>query len=119
MLLPLLSGMAYDDVLAQRIHDLLDGVEGVTSRKMFGGLGFMVHGHMAVAAGSGGALMVRADPDDAASWLAEGVEPMEMNGREMQGWLLVAPEVLDSDADLRVWVDRGVAHVATLPAKQS
>ena len=56
--------MAYDEVLAQRIHDLLDGEPGLTSRKMFGGLGFMLDGHMAVAAGSGGSLMVRADPAD-------------------------------------------------------
>ena len=111
--------MAYDEMLAQRVHDLLDGVEGVTSRKMFGGLGFMVHGHMAVAAGSGGALMVRADPDDAASWLAEGVEPMEMNGRQMPGWLLVAADAVGLDEELRVWVDRGVGYVATLPAKQT
>lgn len=110
--------MAYDEVLAQRIRDHLDGVEGVTSRKMFGGLGFMVHGHMAVAAGSQGSLMVRADPGEAASWLADGgVEPMEMNGRSMKGWLLVASEALRSDDDLQLWVDRGVDFVRTLPAK--
>jgi len=109
--------MAYDEVLAQRIHDLLDGEAGVTSRRMFGGLGFMVDGHMAVAAGSGGSLMVRADPDDAAAWVSEHVEPMEMRGRPMAGWLLVDREALADDAALQVWVDRGVAHVRTLPAK--
>lgn len=110
--------MAYDEVLAQRIHDLLEGEPGVTSRKMFGGLGFMVGGHMAVAAGSQGALMVRADPGDAASWLSDdGVEPMEMNGRSMQGWLLVESETLRSDETLQLWVDRGVDFVRTLPAK--
>jgi TfoX/Sxy family transcriptional regulator of competence genes len=111
--------MAYDEVLAQRIHDLLDGVEGVTSRKMFGGMGFMVHGHMAVAAGSSGSLMVRADPGDAAAWLSDDVEPMEMNGRSMHGWLLVAAEALRSDEDLQLWVDRGVDFVGGLPPKQS
>ena len=109
--------MAYDEVLAQRIHDLLAGVEGVTSRRMFGGKGFMVHGHMAVAAGSSGSLMVRADPSDAASWLSDDVEPMEMNGRSMQGWLLVAPKALRSDEDLQLWVDRGVDFVQNLPPK--
>ncbi len=109
--------MAYDEVLAQRIHDLLDGEAGVTSRRMFGGLGFMVDGHMAVAAGSGGSLMVRADPDDAAAWVSEHVQPMEMRGQPMAGWLLVDREALADDAALQVWVDRGVAHVRTLPAK--
>ena len=111
--------MAYDEVLAQRIHDLLDGEPGVTSQKMFGGLGFMVEGHMAVAAGSSGALMVRADPDEGASWVGEHVQPMEMSGRSMKGWLLVDTEALQDDEDLQVWVDRGVTHVRTLPLKQS
>ncbi|PKH41254.1 TfoX N-terminal domain-containing protein [Nocardioides alpinus] len=109
--------MAYDEVLARRIHDVIDGEPGVTSKKMFGGLGFMVDGHMAVAASSGGALMVRADPDDAASWLSEHVQPMEMRGRAMHGWLLVDRDALADDDQLQVWVDRGVAFVRTLPPK--
>jgi TfoX/Sxy family transcriptional regulator of competence genes len=111
--------MAYDEVLAQRIHDLLDGEPGVTSRKMFGGLGFMIDGHMAVAAGSGGSLMVRADPADAASWVSEQVQPMEMRGRAMDGWLLVAADGLQTDEELRLWVGRGAGFVRTLPPKQA
>jgi TfoX/Sxy family transcriptional regulator of competence genes len=109
--------MAYDEVLAQRIHDLLDGEAGVTSRKMFGGLGFMLDGHMAVAASSHGSLMVRAAPADAASWLSEHVRPMEMRGRPMAGWLLVDSEALGTDEQLQLWVDRGTGYVRTLPAK--
>ena len=58
--------MAYDEALAARVRDELGGEPGVTERKMFGGLGFMVDGHMAVAAGSTGDLMVRADPEHVA-----------------------------------------------------
>jgi TfoX/Sxy family transcriptional regulator of competence genes len=112
--------MAYDEELAQRIHDLLEGEPGVTSRKMFGGLGFMVDGHMAVAAGSQGSLMVRADPADAEAWVdGESVNPMEMRGRPMTGWLLVAPEALVDDEQLQLWVDRGVGHVRSLPPKET
>ena len=60
--------MAYDEVLAQRIHDLLDGVAGVTSRKMFGGMGFMVHGHMAVVA-----VAFQSD-EDLQLWVDRGVD---------------------------------------------
>ncbi len=110
--------MAYDEVLAQRIHDLLEGEPGVTSKKMFGGLGFMVDGHMAVAAGSSGDLMVRADPAQGEEWVdGESVRPMEMRGRPMTGWLLVDTEAVTDDEQLRLWVDRGVAHVRTLPPK--
>lgn len=112
--------MAYDEVLAQRIHDLLDGEDGLTSQKMFGGLGFMIEGHMAVAAGSTGSLMVRVDPAHGDDWVdGEAVNPMEMRGRAMSGWLLVAPEALADDDQLQLWVDRGVAHVRTLPPKET
>jgi hypothetical protein len=110
--------MGYDEALARRIHDRLDGEPGVTSQKMFGGLGFMLGGHMAVAAASSGDLMVRVDPADAAGWVdGEAVNPMEMRGRSMAGWLLVAPEAVGDDEQLDLWVGRGVAHVRTLPPK--
>jgi TfoX/Sxy family transcriptional regulator of competence genes len=110
--------MAYDEELARRIHDLLDGEPGVTSKKMFGGLGFMVDGHMAVAAASQGALMVHADPADGEAWVdGSSVTPMEMRGRPMTGWLLVASDAVADDVQLQVWVDRGVAFVRTLPPK--
>lgn len=111
--------MAYDEVLAQRIHDLLDGEPGVTSKRMFGGLGFMLDGHLAVAASSDGSLLVRADPADAASWVSERVRPMEMRGRSMHGWLRVDTEGLRTDEQLQLWVDRGTGYVRTLPAKQA
>lgn len=110
--------MAYDEELAQRIHDALDEEPGVTSKKMFGGLGFMVDRHMAVAAASDGSLMVRADPADAEEWVdGPSVAPMEMRGRPMTGWLLVSADVLADDDRLRLWVDRGVAFARTLPPK--
>jgi hypothetical protein len=110
--------MAYDEVLAQRIHDLVDGEAGWTSKKMFGGLGFMLDGHMAVAAGSSGALMVRADPADGEAWVdGESVQPMEMRGRPMAGWLLVSQTVLAGDEQLQMWVERGATFVRTLPPR--
>ena len=111
-------GMAYDEELARRIHDVLDGEPGLTSKKMFGGLGFMLDGHMAVAAASDGSLMVRAAPADAEEWVdGSSVAPMEMRGRPMTGWLLVAADALADDDRLQVWVGRGVAFVRTLPPK--
>lgn len=112
--------MAYDEDLARRLHDLLDGEPGTTSRRMFGGLGFMVDGHMAVAAASNGALMVRVDPADGEAWV-DGVDvnAMEMRGRPMAGWLLVAADGVSDDDALAVWVARGVGFVRSLPPKPS
>ena len=110
--------MAYDEELAQRIHDLLDGEAGLTSKKMFGGLGFMLDGHMAVAASSSGDLLVRADPAQGEEWIdGEAVRPMEMRGSAMNGWLYVAADAVAGDEELQVWVDRGAGYVRTLPPK--
>ena len=109
--------MSYDEALAGRLGHLLADVPGVTSRAMFGGLGFMVGGHMALAASSRGSLMVRVDPDRSAQWFSEHVQPMEMRGRELAGWLLVSADGLASDEALQVWLDRGVTYARTLPAK--
>lgn len=110
--------MAYDEDLAQRIEDLLADEAGLTSRRMFGGLGFMLDGHMAVAATSGG-MMVRTDPAAGHDWLEDpAVTQVEMRGRPMPGWLLVSSAAAADDDTLRRWVDRSVAFVRVLPPKQ-
>lgn len=110
--------MAYDEALAERVRDELIGETGVTERKMFGGLGFMVDTRMAVAAGSGGDLMVRADPASAETWVdGATVRPMHMSGRPVRGWVLVAVDALVDDAALATWVARGVSYARSLPPK--
>ena len=110
--------MAYDEALAVRVRDELGGEPAVTEQKMFGGLGFMIEGRMAVAAGSGGDLMVRADPNTSQEWVdGEAVRPMVMRGRPLNGWLLVAVDALADNADLARWVGRGVAYARSLPPK--
>lgn len=109
--------MAYDEKLAVRIRTVLAAETGVSERAMFGGLGFMIEGHMAVAAGSGGDLMVRVDPHTSQALLGDGVTRMVMRGKEMAGWLLADRQAVAVDADLERIVGWGVAYVRTLPAK--
>ncbi|WP_427385418.1 TfoX/Sxy family protein [Janibacter sp. G56] len=111
--------MAYDEHLAARIRALLAGEPGLTEKAMFGGLAFLIDRHMAVAALSRGAMMVRVGADEAEAFLADGdgARPMEMRGRVMTGWLEVDPAGVTSDEDLGRWVDAGVAHARTLPPK--
>lgn len=110
--------MTYDDVLADRVRTLLAGVDDVSERAMFGGLGFMVRGNMALAASSTADFMVRVHPDDGEAWIdGEAVRPMEMQGRVTRGWLLVDTAALVEDEHLQEWVDRGVARALSLPAK--
>ncbi|MFT3863328.1 MAG: TfoX/Sxy family protein [Solirubrobacterales bacterium] len=112
--------MAYDERLADEIRERLEAeAEGeLTEKKMFGGLGFMVDGNMAIAASRNGGLLVRTDPSDAGEVLAlPGTEAMEMRGRQMPGWVFVDAEVLDSEDALAPWVGRALAFVETLPPK--
>ena len=111
--------MAYDEQLAARIRDRAAGTDGLSEQKMFGGLAFLVGGNMAVAASGQGGLLVRVDPGQSAE-LVETTPalPMEMRGREMAGWLRVEHADVAADADLRAWVERGLAYASSLPAKR-
>ena len=110
--------MAYDAELAHRVRACL-GETPHEEKAMFGGLAFLVGGHMAVAAGGGGGLLVRCDPVDLPEHGAtDGVAPMVMRGRPMTGWLHVAPEAVADDDALRHWVAVGLAYVAGLPPKR-
>jgi TfoX/Sxy family transcriptional regulator of competence genes len=109
--------MAYDTALAERVAALLAARSGVSERKMFGGIGWMVTGNMACGV-SGDELMVRLAPEDAERALAEpDVRPFEMGGRRSRGFVLVAGDAVADDAALASWVDAGAGHAASLPPK--
>src|SRR3954447_6880708 len=110
--------MAYDEQLAVRIRDHLLG-EPVVEKKMFGGLAFLRGGHLAVSASGQGGILVRVPPADSEALLDEpGASLMQMGSRApMAGWIHVAPDVLDDDAVLERWVDRGVTFARSLPPK--
>ncbi|HET7531110.1 MAG TPA: TfoX/Sxy family protein [Mycobacteriales bacterium] len=109
--------MAYDEDLAERLRAALAG-ERFTEKAMFGGLAFLIGGHMSVAASGQGGLLVRVPPEETDALLAEpGAEEFAMRGRPMQGWLRVNPDVLDDDATVATWAGRGVAYAKTLPPK--
>ncbi|HET6657978.1 MAG TPA: TfoX/Sxy family protein [Gaiellaceae bacterium] len=109
--------MAYDEDLAARVRDLVGG-PGVTEKKMFGGLAFLVGGNMAVGVSGQGGLLVRVDPDQSDELVAStGAELMEMRRRSMRGWLRVGASDVASDTELAGWVERGKAYARSLPAK--
>ncbi len=109
--------MAYDQELAERIRGLLPD-EPVTEKTMFGGLAFLIGGHMAVAASGRGGLMVRCDPADSERLVGEpGASRMEMRGKEMDGWLRVTTEAVADDAVLQEWVRVSTTYAGSLPPK--
>ena len=108
--------MAHDPEIAERLRALLAGQDGLTEKRMFGGVAFLLDGHLTVTASGRGGLMVRVAPAREDQLLERpGVEPMVMRGRPMRGWLHVEGEL--DDATLRSWVDEGVSYVRSLPPK--
>jgi TfoX/Sxy family transcriptional regulator of competence genes len=111
--------MAYDEHLATRIRALIAHDPDVSEQRMFGGLGFLIGGNLAVAASGQGGLMVRVEPDETEALVAEPhARPFEMRGRPMDGWLRVDDDGLQTQEQLEPWVGRGVAYARSLPAKR-
>jgi TfoX/Sxy family transcriptional regulator of competence genes len=110
------SEMAYDETLADRIREVLADTADVTEQKMFGGLAFMVHGHM-VCGVVGDDLMLRLGPDVAGTALARPhVRPMDFTGRTMKSMVYVEPAGTDGEA-LEDWLRAAVTHADQLPPK--
>lgn len=109
--------MAYNEGLAADIHALLADRPHVVARKMFGGIGFILNGNMAVGV-LGDGLLVRVTPEQFDTLQAEPhVKLFDMTGRVSRGWLVVTPPGLAADEDLKRWVARGVAVAESLPPK--
>ena len=110
--------VAYDEDLADRIREIVQDEPGLTERRMFGGLAFLINGNMAVSASSRGGLLLRVDPADTPA-LVEHAEAsrFEMRGREMDGWLHVDVTGQTTEAQLSAWLSRGVRYARSLPPK--
>jgi TfoX/Sxy family transcriptional regulator of competence genes len=109
--------VTYDLDLADRVRAVVAAEGALTEKRMFGGLAFLVRGHMAVAVSGQGGLLLRVDPASAGSLLGPAVSRAEMRGRELNGWLHVRAAAVETDDELRAWVAHGLAYVHSLPPK--
>jgi TfoX/Sxy family transcriptional regulator of competence genes len=109
--------VAYDEQLAQRIRAALKGRRGVSEKKMFGGLSFLLHGNMCCGIAKG-ELMVRVGPVAYEKALArKHARPMDFTGKPLKGYVYVAPQGIRSQRDLRGWVEQGLAFARGLPTR--
>lgn len=107
-----------DEYLADRIRELIAAERGAEERRMFGGVAFLVAGHLAVAASGRGGLMVRVSPGETEKLLErDHVEPMVMAGRRTRGWVRVSADGVRTKRQLQSWVSRGVTIAKSLPPK--
>jgi TfoX/Sxy family transcriptional regulator of competence genes len=115
--------VAYDETLAERVRAVLkDKVSPPTEtveKKMFGGLCFMVGGHMCCGI-TDGDLLVRVGPDQHELALSQPhARPMDFTGRPMKGIVYVGSDGLAPDEQLGQWLDMGLEFVQGLPPKQA
>jgi hypothetical protein len=109
--------MAFSEALAERIRQALHRKKGVEEKKMFGGIGFPLNGNLLVGVWKD-SLIVRLGPEDSEEALLEPhVKEFDITGRPMKGWVLVEPEGVTGDNQLKGWIQRAVKFVGMLPAK--
>jgi TfoX/Sxy family transcriptional regulator of competence genes len=108
--------MAYSESLAERIRGLVGRRRGFAEKKMFGGVGFLLHGNMCVGVWQT-SLIVRVGDDYEAALKEPHVVPFDITGRAMKGWARVEADGLEREEQLQSWVERSIDFVATLPKK--
>jgi TfoX/Sxy family transcriptional regulator of competence genes len=111
--------MAFDPGLAQRVREVVQHRSGISEKRMFGGLAFLVDGKMFVGIRES-SLMARVGRERHDDALAmPHVRVMDFTGRPMQGYVYLDPPAIESDQDLAAWVNWCVGYVAGLPAKKA
>ena len=110
--------MAYDEVLAERVQDVLGDSDGLTSRKMFGGIAYMIHGNMACGVVDD-KVMLRLGNEGAAKALSKEsyISPMDFTGKKMNSMVYLDDGGHESDAILATWVNEAATFARSLPKK--
>ena len=109
--------MAYDEGLAERLREVFSDRSDIEEKKMFGGIAFMLSGHMCVGINDT-MLMARVGPDQYETALTRAhAREMDFTGRSMKGFIYVASEGISEDEDLRFWTDLCEQFVSSLPPK--
>ena len=108
--------MAWDEGLAQLMRDDLAG-QAIAERKMFGGLAFLLNGHMVCGIHKGGAMFRVGKPNESAALAVAGASPMMFTGKAMAGMVDCSDEACADDARKGRLMDLALGYVKTLPPK--
>ena len=109
--------MAYSEELADRVREIVSRKKDIEEKKLFGGIGFLLNGNILVCVWKE-FLIVRLGPGDGEKALKEKfVIPFDITGKPMKGWVMVVPDGVEDDSQLKKWIQRSTKFVETLPAK--
>lgn len=111
--------MPYDEDLAERVREIVNEKAKPTEMNMFGGIAFMVSGHMCVGVIKGNVVLRLGGEEAELALQNPDVRPMDFTGKPMRNFLYLEPGTTSSDSDLRAWIDKALEFVATLPPKRT
>jgi TfoX/Sxy family transcriptional regulator of competence genes len=110
--------MSFDNHLADRIRKQLANQEGLTEKKMFGGIGFLLNGNMCCGV-LGEEVVIRLDPEQTEKALTNKyTREFDFSGRPMKGWIYVGAKAVENETDLKHWVQIGLKYAGSLPPKK-
>jgi TfoX/Sxy family transcriptional regulator of competence genes len=109
--------MAYSKSLVERIRHLVSRHRGITEKKMFGGVCFLLNGNLLVGVWKDSLIARVGKADYETALLQEHVREFDVTGRPMKGWVMVEPDGIDSDRQLTHWIEQATQFVRTLPGK--
>lgn len=109
--------MAYDEGLAQMMREDFQDVDGITEKKMFGGLCFLYRGHMVCGVHKGGGMFRPGKEREAEALEIEGSAPLSFTGRPMGGMIDASEDAIAIDEKRRKWIELSLANAKSLPPK--
>ena len=109
--------MGYNQDLEDKIDRLTDWLGEIAKKKMFGGIGYLINGNMCFGIHKE-SLVLRTSPEKAEELMrSEYFTPFDITGKPMKGWVLVSPDVLETDDQLLDMLRLGFSFAETLPRK--
>jgi TfoX/Sxy family transcriptional regulator of competence genes len=110
--------MAFDNNLADRIRKQLAQQKGLTEKRMFGGIGFLLNGNMCCGV-LGAEVIIRFDPEQTEKVLThKHTRIFDFSGRPMKGWIFVGTQAVETESDLKHWLQIGLKYAKSLPSKK-
>ena len=106
-----------DEELVARIRPFMKRRKGYSEKKMFGGLCFFINGNMTVGPWKGSLIVRMAKEDHEENQRLPHATPMDITGKVMKGWVKVQPAGIETDEQLKTWVERAIRFTRTLPPK--
>ncbi len=109
--------MAYDEQLAKRLSKLIAKRNGFHEQKMFGGIGFLLHGNMCFGIWKDNLILRLGEGQAQNALKKKNIKPFDITGRAMKGWVMVKPEGIKSEESLKQWIGQAIDFVTQLPCK--